>query len=200
MFTKKQILAIPAGQEIVPNRYRPLVIGFSVLFIIVLSITVQLGTGATVKYEVGGLLSGWRWSYYLPAIICGVNFFLNFLFYRPPPTRLQREKIDRNVLVKSLDYFGNFLGVIGLVLFTIALIWGGNTYAWDSVQVLTTLLIGFAILVAFGIYEWKGTNRGILAHALFENRNFPILLAVAFVDGILLFGLLAFLPQEVAAV
>lgn len=183
-----------------PNRYRPLAIGFSVIFIILLSVTVQLGSGATVKYEVGGPLAGWRWSYYLPVIICAINFVVVFLFYRPPPTRIQREKRDIMVLVKSLDYFGIFLGVTGLVLFTIALIWGGGSYSWNSVEVLTTLLIGFAVLVAFGIYEWKGTKHGILAHEMFQNRNFAILLAVAFVDGMLLFGLLAFLPQEVAAV
>jgi len=81
-----------------------------------------------------------------------------------------------------------------------ALVWGGNMYAWDSVHTLASLLIGVVILVIFGLYEWKGTNRGLLDHRLFENRNFAILLAVAFVDGLLLFGILVFVPQEVASV
>jgi MFS family permease len=137
----------------------------------------QLATGATVKYNVGGDGQGWRWSYYLPAILNGVNVLLNFLFYRPPPTRIQR-KDNALTLFKSLDLLGFFLAIAGLVLLTIALVWGGNMYAWDSVHTLASLIVGVVILIFFGVYEWKGTNRGLLDHRLFKNRNFAILLAL----------------------
>ena len=197
MSNSKQILAIPAGQEIVPSRYRPLVSVCNVIFIVAMSCTVTLGQSATVKYGVGGALEGWRYSYYLPAMMCGINSILVFLFYKPPPTRIQRETGGVS-LFKSLDYVGFFLIVAGLILFNLGLVWGGNIYHWSSAHVIASLTVGVVTLLAFGIYEWKGTSTGLLDHRMFKNRNFPILLAVAFVDGILLFGYLNFVPQEVA--
>ena len=158
----------------------------------------QLVTGATVKYQVGGPLEGWRYSYYLPGMFAGLNSVLVFLVYHPPPTRIQREAGDKS-LIRSLDFVGFLLAVSGLICFTMALVWGGNIYSWNSAHVIASLTVGIVTLIAFGIYEWKGTSTGLLDHRMFENRNFPILLAVAFVDGILLFGYLAFMPQEVAA-
>jgi hypothetical protein len=160
---------------------------------------VVLITGATVKYDVGGAGQGWRWSYYIPAIIHGVNSLLNFLFYHPPPTRIRRG-VTAGAVFKSLDLPGFFLFIAGLTLFSMALVWGGNSYAWHSAHTLATLLIGITVLIIFGFYEWKGTNRGLLDHRLFKNSNFAILLSIAFVDGLLLFGMLVFMPQEVAAV
>jgi hypothetical protein len=100
---RKQIVSIPAGQEIVPSRCRPLVSVCNVIFIVSLAVATQLAQAATVKYEVGGLLEGWRFSYYLPAIYCGISSILVFLFYRPPPTRIQRESEGKSLL-KSLDF------------------------------------------------------------------------------------------------
>jgi hypothetical protein len=194
---RRQIVSIPAGQEIVPSRYRPLVSVCNVIFIVSLGVATQLAQAATVKYEVGGSLEGWRYSYYLPAIYCGISSILVFLFYRPPPTRIQRET-EGKPLLKSLDFAGFFLAVAGLIIFTMGLVWGGNMFSWKSSHVIATLTVGIVTLIAFGIYELKGTSTGLLDHRMFENRNFPVLLAVAFVDGILLFGLLAFMPQEVA--
>jgi hypothetical protein len=193
----KQIVSIPAGQEIVPSRYRPLVSICNVIFIVGMSSATQLAQAATVKYEVGGVLNGWRYSYYLPAIYCGINSVLVFLFYKPPPTRIQRETGGKS-LIKSLDFVGFFLAAAGLILFSMALVWGGNIFSWNSSHVIAALTVGIVTLIVFGIYEWKGTSTGLLDHRMFENRNFPILLAVAFVDGMLLFGLLSFMPQEVA--
>jgi len=59
------------------------------------------------------------------------------------------------------------------------------------------LIVGAIILIIFGIYEWKGTKTGLLAHIFFIHRNFPISLSLNFVGGIVLFGGQAFLPQEI---
>lgn len=62
---------------------------------------------------------------------------------------------------------------------------------------LVCLIIGFTCLVGFGIWEWKGTKNGLLAHSLFEHSSYPVVLLLNVVGGMVLFGGQAFLPQEV---
>ena len=38
---------------------------------------------------------------------------------------------------------------------------------WDSAVVLAPLLIGVALIVAFGVFEWRAKTDGMLDHRLF---------------------------------
>lgn len=46
--------------------------------------------------------------------------------------------------------------------------------------------------------ETYGRNDGLFDHRFLESRNFLLILSVSFVDGMLLYGVNAFLPQEIA--
>lgn len=151
-----------------------------------------------VKYNVTGPNNGWRWSYYFPAICCAVSFPLVFFAYKPPAARLRCGKTARQVL-SELDYVGIFLGMAGVMFLLLGLNWGGTSYSWGSAHVVSTLVVGICLLLAFGLHEWKATSVGILQHRLFITRNFAMILAVNFVDGIIFQGTAAYLPQEVAA-
>lgn len=59
---------------------------------------------------------------------------------------------------------------------------------------MSTLVIGIALLIAFGLYEWKGTKVGILHHDLFERRTFPLCVALMFCEGVMLFSIILFYP------
>lgn len=65
-----------------------------------------------------------------------------------------------------------------------ALQWAGNPYRWSNIHVLAPLIIGICFLVAFGLWEWKGTSEGILNHRLFQHRNLPISLLLFFTEGL----------------
>jgi hypothetical protein len=61
------------------------------------------------------------------------------------------------------------------------------------------MIIGIVILIGFGVYEWKGTKTGILHHDLFtggkaRGRTFTICVLLIFIEGILLFSVVIFLP------
>ncbi len=75
---------------------------------------------------------------------------------------------------------------------------GGGLYAWSNVRVLATLIIGIVVLVAFGLYEWKGTKIGVLDHEMFRHgiasRTFALCLPVAAIEGFVVYSYLVFAP------
>lgn len=99
----------------------------------------------------------------------------------------------------QLDLVGSALLTTGLTLFITATALGGGLYAWADAAVLSTMIIGIVILVAFGIYEWKGTTTGILHHDLFRDgrtrgRTFAICVGLFAAEGVLIFGFSVFYP------
>ncbi|KAJ5934185.1 hypothetical protein N7466_003732 [Penicillium verhagenii] len=187
------IMGIPAAQEVTPNKLRPWTMGFSQAFASIMVIVGTVAAGAFVKYET------WRWSYYLNAFIYATSASLVFFFYHPPLTGMRRQQGELREILAKVDYFGIFLFAGSIASLLIALTWGGATYAWSSHQVIATLVVGLVGLLGFGIYQWRFTSQGIFDHRMFESRNFPILLFVCTVDGMLLLGVNVLYAQQIAA-
>ncbi|KAI0125519.1 hypothetical protein BJ170DRAFT_435436 [Xylariales sp. AK1849] len=68
---------------------------------------------------------------------------------------------------------------------------------WNDGRVIATLVVGCVGLVGFGLFERFVVREGILAHSLFQTRNFPILLVVCTIDGMLLLGVNVLFSQEI---
>ncbi|KPM41468.1 hypothetical protein AK830_g5098 [Neonectria ditissima] len=186
------LLAIPASMEIVLARQRSFAQGLMGSINGVMAIAVLLVAGAFAKMSE----SGWRWVYYLNAILFGTCALGIVALYRPPPPRLRRDYSTKTVL-KSVDVVGIFLLVCGIVMIVTSLTWGGHAYPWNDSKVVSLLTLGAAFLVGFGIYETYGRRDGLIDHRFLESRNFLLILSVAFIDGMLLYGVNVFLPQEV---
>lgn len=191
-----QIVTAPAAFETTPNKYRPWTQGYFNTMASIAVLAGTLGAGAFVKFYD----QGWRWSYYLAACVYGTTAILVFIFYHPPPTTLQRVETSNRRLIAEVDYLGIFVFAGSLASLIIGLTWGGSTYAWNSKQVVATLVVGCLGLLAFAIYERFGTTVGIFDHRLFVSRNFPILLFVCAIDGMLLLGVNVVLSQQIAIV
>lgn len=43
-------------------------------------------------------------------------------------------------------------------MFILGLTWGGGEYAWDSLHVILTLVLGFVGTIAFILWQWKGAR------------------------------------------
>lgn len=89
------------------------------------------------------------------------------------------------------------LFIIGLTLFSVGLSLGGGLYPWSNARTISTIVIGFVVLVAFGLYEWKGTDHGVLSHELFRGgksrgRNYAILNGLMVVEAVLGFPFIVF--------
>lgn len=191
-----QIIGVPTALEITPNKYRPWTQGFINTMASIAVVAGTLAAGAFVKFYD----QGWRWSYYLNACVYGASCVLVLAFYHPPPTGLRRQETSVRKLIAQVDYIGIFVFSGALASLLIGLTWGGSTYPWNSKEVLAPLVVGCIGLLAFGIYEAFGTTVGIFDHRLFVSRNFPILLFVCAIDGMLLLGVNVLLSQQIAIV
>ncbi|KAG4411839.1 hypothetical protein IFR04_015023 [Cadophora malorum] len=87
------------------------------------------------------------------------------------------------------DPIGSVLYVCGASLLLLGLNWSGGTYSWGSAQVLAPFITGVALLIGFGLYEWKGRDDGLIAHELFERgRNFTLSFVGIIIEGWIFYG------------
>ncbi|KEF56729.1 uncharacterized protein A1O9_06919 [Exophiala aquamarina CBS 119918] len=144
----------------------------------------------------------WRWCYYLGLIINTIGVGLWFVFYHPPDYRMLhvrgRSKRD---MVKSLDWFGMFLFIAGLSVLLIGLNWGGTSYPWDSAHVLATVLVGFATLAAFCIWEGFTTAETIyIPMKLFRNIPYDALVVCAAIGAMIYYSSIVMWPTLIQAI
>ena len=59
----------------------------------------------------------------------------------------------RAVSLKQYLHRGNFIIIAGTTLALIGLTWGGIRFPWSSPRVLAPLVIGFALIATFFVYE-----------------------------------------------
>jgi MFS family permease len=103
--------------ELVPNKHRPIV--NSGLFLSTLPFA---AFGPLIaELFVKNTAQGWRWSYYLNAITCGLSALLFLFFYFPPGYAQLQRNTSRWAQVKKLDYVGFVLYSGGLILVMLGL-------------------------------------------------------------------------------
>lgn len=122
-----------------------------------------------------------------------------FVGYKPPKRHTRLDHLSLWQKIGRLDLPGCGLLTSGLTLFLTGLNLGGGIFAWTTAPVLATLIVGAVILIAFGVYELKFTETGILHHDLFRDgkdrgRTFAICVGLIFIEGILLFAYVIFYP------
>jgi Ca2+/H+ antiporter len=113
--------------------------------------------------------------------------------YHPPKRHTNLDQLHFWQKIGKIDLLGSGLLTAGLALFLTGLGLGGGLYTWTNARTLSTIVTGLVILVAFGIYEWKGTKTGILHHDLFrggrnKGQTFAICVALLFVEAIMAFA------------
>ncbi|KAK5169361.1 uncharacterized protein LTR77_005336 [Saxophila tyrrhenica] len=136
--------------ELVPIRYRYAASGALYVLLYPGSGFGPMVSQAMIKYhpEVG-----WRGIYY---ILLGYEILALILWVTCyfPPTFEQKHGSDKKWdWIKNFDYVGMFLYSAGFVLFLFGLSEGGAVYPWSSPKVISFIVVGFAVLVAFVLWE-----------------------------------------------
>ena len=98
--------------------------------------------------------SSWRYCGALCGAWAAVGLIMTIIFYFPPP-RINSQGLTRREIVSQIDFVGGALSIPGMLLFMMAMQWGGYQYAWSSPHVLVCLFIGVALITAFIVYEAK---------------------------------------------
>ena len=153
-----------------------------------------LAIGALTRNNV---LTGWRKFWWIEMAMWGASAIGILVAYRPPPRHTRFDHLTIGQKLRHVDFIGAFFLLSGLVLMLVGINLGGGKYGWDNVRVYVCLPLGFAIIIVFGIYEWRFTKVGILHHDLFKGgadagRTFAITIALIFIEGLMLFSFVIF--------
>lgn len=156
--------------------------------------------GTALGPFIGGAIvqrTSWRWVFFINLPIAGVALVLHVLFLRV--------NYDRQTAIamklKKVDYVGNGILIASIVAVLIALSWGGSKYAWSSYHILVPLLLG---TVGMAIFHWYETMPWVknptLPPRIFTRRTPAAALIIAFINFMLLFWVIYFLPIYFQAV
>ncbi|KAI0405062.1 MFS general substrate transporter [Xylaria palmicola] len=171
--------------DLLPLRERGQFFGILFLFIIL---------GSVIGPFLGGILVdrvSWRWAFYINIPFGGFATILLFFSLRIPHTS-QSSALER---FKKIDFVGNFLlaASVGSVLY--ALTYGGTRYDWNNPGIIVSLVLGLLGQVLFFFYEASPLCRDpVMPMALFKNRTSMAAYVATFLQTIISFWALYFLP------
>ncbi|KAI0095925.1 MFS general substrate transporter [Daldinia grandis] len=119
---------------------------------------------------IGGSLSSisedsWRWIFRLnlPLTLlttCCVVFIMP----------LKKVEGDWKLKLKAVDFLGIILTLAGVTVLMLGLTWGGSEYPWGSAAVITTLVLGLVLCVAFVLWQWRGPRYPLVPLHIFKSK------------------------------
>lgn len=171
--------------DLVPLRERQRVMGI---------IFTAFAVGTFIGPVVGGAIvdhTSWRWVFYINLPLCGVTLALMLLF-------LHVNYDHQSTIVaklKRVDFAGNAILIASVISILLALTWAGTTHPWKSWRTIVPLILGFAGMVTFLVYQ---SSRWCLEPTmplrLFANRTAAFTYILSFLHGIILYWVSMFLP------
>ncbi|KAI1826771.1 MFS general substrate transporter [Xylaria intraflava] len=174
--------------DITTLKERPLWIGL---------LSVPLAIGTILGPILGALFTqyvSWRFIGWINLPLVAIGFGLALYGLRLTP--IEGSLLTR---MRRLDWVGMLLFTAGCAAFSLPLSWGGALYPWSSFRTILPLVIGFVVLVLFGVYE-RWPAEPVVPYRLFHSRTSVMTLVGGFIHGLVLYPLLLYLPLFFQAV
>lgn len=141
----------------------------------------------------------WRWIFYLNLPL-GILALAALLAYLPTNISERSTRYTGWAAVRRIDFIGAILVAAASICLLLGLTWGGDaTYAWNSPQVISILVIAGVLLALFILAE-RFVAEPILPLNLFRNQVFAADSVLSLLQGMVLFGLAIYLPLFLQAV
>ncbi|KAI0470448.1 integral membrane protein [Xylariaceae sp. FL0804] len=146
--------------------------------------------GFTLGLVLGGVLAstiGWRWGFYIAAVMNGLTLIL--AIWKLPDTRkVQEEPIQWSKLVTDIDWVGVLIPTTALILLSIVLITvTTNPASIASAFSITLLVLSMGIIALFPLWENFQARRNapiLIPNRFWRNLAFSsICIMVAFTNG-----------------
>lgn len=123
---------------------------------------------ALVAAPVSGLfvdLLTWHWAFYVTIAAAALSFVL--MLFAPNA----QERVDDG---KGLDIAGSIMLALVLIPFSLALAWGGTTYAWGDPIIIGMFAATIVFLIVLVLIERKAADP-IFPSKLFGNKNYMMI-------------------------
>ncbi|GFG10531.1 hypothetical protein IFM61392_06444 [Aspergillus lentulus] len=184
-----ELTALAATSEMAPTRQRG-------KYVAILIFTIVPFCPSVLWAQLIAAHSGWRYVGAFCGAWGGFGLLATVFFYFPPP-RVNSQGLGRKEVIRRIDFVGGLLSITGLILFLAGMQWGGYQYPWTSAHVLAPLILGFVILVAFGLWEIYGAKYPIFPTRLKqEPRTLGLTLVITFISGANFFSIIMFWPTQ----
>ncbi|OWB73781.1 hypothetical protein B5S31_g3543 [[Candida] boidinii] len=149
--------------------------------------------GGSFGFVLGAIFAqvwGWQAVQFFLAIFFVVLFVIAF-FIVPPD-----KKIDWGIsldILKGLDYFGSLLSLSGFTLICFSLTQVDSTpNRWHTGYIISLLIVGFALLCAFLIYETYVPKNPIMPMQMWKSSQFCLAMIIVGFGYMEFFGILTF--------
>ncbi|KAJ3170467.1 hypothetical protein HDU87_008761 [Geranomyces variabilis] len=131
----------------------------------------------------------WRWCFFINLPIGAVAIATVFLFQSPPTKGSLRENLAR------VDYLGMAVLMLAIAALILPLQLGGNSWEWASGQSIGCFVAGAVLLIVFVFIEKRFAKEPVVAlDIMFQNRNVPLFVFVAFMAGAAFMSLIYYIP------
>jgi EmrB/QacA subfamily drug resistance transporter len=135
----------------------------------------------------GGWLTagpGWRWMFWMNLPLGAIALLAAIVLVPRLSQPDKKPKID-------------FIGIVLLGLTSAAIVlttsWGGSMYDWDSPQIIA-LIVGAVVWVGCFVVVERNVPNPVMPGWLFKSRNFLLVTIAGLVFGVVMMGMLAYLP------
>ncbi|PMD31069.1 MFS general substrate transporter [Hyaloscypha variabilis F] len=143
---------------------------------------------------IGGLFSQhttWRWCFYINFPFCVFAFVMTSLVVK---LNIDRPALSLKAKALSIDWIGAFLFIASACSFLIGIMWGGSQYAWSTMKTILPIVLGTVGLISCLFWEAYGATQPFFRLSLFRSRTSNAAYFCVFLQGLLTFCLLYYIP------